>query len=78
MKFIDELNSQKSRSQSKCKTVFDLKTLDNNLIFVKSYFLALLTTIKNVEKSNVFLVGLIDLTVNKFVKLRKLEKMEII
>ncbi|CAI6344410.1 unnamed protein product [Macrosiphum euphorbiae] len=47
-KVIEELSGQNSPSQSilKCKTVFDLETVENDLIFIKTHFLVLVTSIK--------------------------------
>ncbi|XP_050548459.1 uncharacterized protein LOC126910114 [Daktulosphaira vitifoliae] len=73
-KVIEELIKQKSPSQSilKCKTVLDLKSVENDLIFIKTHFLMLITCIKNLEKSNVSLVDSINLIENTIVKLQQI------
>jgi len=47
-KVIEELSNQKSPNQAilKYKTVFDLNTIENDLIFIKSIFLCLLQQLK--------------------------------
>ncbi|KAF0764255.1 DUF659 domain-containing protein [Aphis craccivora] len=73
-KVIEELSGQNSPSQSilKCKTVFDLETVENDLIFIKTHFLVLVTFIKSLEKSNVSLFDSIDLIENTIGKLQKI------
>jgi len=72
-KVIDESSSQKSLSQSvlKCKTVFYLETIENNIIFIKAHFLILVTSIKSLEKLNVSLVNSINLIENTIDQLQK-------
>lgn len=71
---IEELSYQKSPSQTilKCKTAFDFNTIENDLIFIKTHFLVLVTTIKSLKKSNVFLVDSKNLIENTIVKLQKI------
>ncbi|XP_060837117.1 uncharacterized protein LOC132919483 [Rhopalosiphum padi] len=73
-KVIEELSKQKSPSQSilKCKSVLELKTVENELIFIKTHFLMLITAIKNLEKSNVTLVDSINLIESTIVKLQQI------
>ncbi|KAL5236888.1 hypothetical protein ACI65C_004298 [Semiaphis heraclei] len=73
-KVIEELSSQKSPSQSilKCKSVFDIETIQNDLIFIKAHFLVLVTSIKSLEKSNVSLVDSINLIENTIGQLQKI------
>lgn len=68
-KVLEDLSNQKSPSQTilKCKILFDFNTVENDLIFIKTDFLAPVTTIKSLEKSNVSLVDSIKLIENTIV-----------
>jgi hypothetical protein len=50
----------------------DLGTIENDLIFIKVYFLVPVTSIKSLEKSNVSLIDSINLIKNTIGQLQKI------
>jgi len=78
---IDKLSEEKSSvSIEKCKNILHLLSVKNDLIFIKTNFLHIVTTIKSLEKSNTSLVDMINIIENTFTQLELIpgEKREVV
>jgi hypothetical protein len=78
---IDKLSEKKSSfSIEKCKNMLHLQSVKNDMIFIKTNFLQIVTTIKSLEKSNTPLVDMINIIENTFTHLEQIpgEKGEVI